>query len=64
MENDNIENCTTPFSNPNEEELSDGKIIVLEHKLEKMRKRTQSRVMRYHKVSDLEEPELHYMKLL
>ena len=64
VENDDIENCTTHFSNPNEEELSDRKIIVLENRLEKMRKRTQSCVMRYHKVSDLEEPELHYMKLL
>ena len=32
--------------------------------LGKMKKRTQSRVMRYHKVSELEDPELDYITRL
>ena len=64
VEDDDIENYTTPFSNPNEEELSEGKIIVFKYGLGKTRKQTQSRVMRYHKVSELEDPELHYMTLV
>ena len=35
MEDDDIENYTTPVSNPDEEELSKGKIIVLKNGLEK-----------------------------
>ena len=63
MEDDDIENYTT-VSNPDEEELSEGKIIVLKNRLGKMRKGTQFLVMKYHKVSELEDPELHYMTLL
>lgn len=54
VEDDNIANYTTPVSNLDKGELEEGK----------MRKWTQSRVMKYHKVSKLEEPELHYMTLL
>ena len=64
MEDDDIENHTTPVSNPNEEELSEGKIIVLKNRLGKMTKQTQFRVIGYHKVSKLEDSELHYMPLL
>ena len=35
VEDDDIENYTTPVSNPDEEELSKGKIIVLKNGLEK-----------------------------
>ena len=63
MEDHVIENYTTPVSNPDEEELIKGKIMVLKNELGKMRKRTQSRVRRYHKVSKLEDPELCYMTL-
>lgn len=35
MEDDDIENYTTPVSNPDEEELSEGKIIVLKMGVEK-----------------------------
>ena len=59
VEDDDIKNYTTPVSN-HDEEKSEGKITVLKNKLGKMRKRTQSHVMRYHKVSELEDPELHY----
>ena len=57
VEDDDIKNYTIPASN-HDEEKSEGKIIVLKNKLGKMRKRTQSHVMRYHKVSELEDPEL------
>ena len=40
VEDDDIENYTTPVSNPNEEELSERKIIVLIKGLGKIQKRT------------------------
>ena len=49
MEDHDIENFTTPFSNLIEEELSEGKIMKRTEET-KMRKRTQSRVIRYHRV--------------
>ena len=64
MEGDDTENYTTTVSNSDEEQLSEGKIMVLKNRFEKMRKQTQYHVMRYHKVSELEVPELHYMTLL
>ena len=63
VEDDDIENYFTPV-NSDEEKLSEGKIIVLKNGLGKMRKGTQSRVKRYHKFSELEDPELHVMTLL
>ena len=64
VEDNDIENYTTPVSNPDEEELSEENFIVLKNGPGKMRKRTQSRIMRYHKVSELEDPELHCMTFL
>ena len=37
LEDDDIEICTTPVSNPDEEELGEGKIIVLKNGLGKMK---------------------------
>ena len=64
VEDNDIENYTTPVSNPDEEELNEENFIILKNGPEKMRKRTQSRIMRYHKVSELEDPELHFMTFL
>ena len=64
LEEDDIENYTTPVSNTNDLETEDEKIIHLKNELGKMRKRTQPIVIRYHKVSLLKDPELHYMTLL
>ena len=63
-EEDDIENYTTPVSNTNDLETGNEKIIQLKNKLGKMRKRAQPIVIRYHKVSLLKDPELHYMTLL
>ena len=64
LEEDDIENYTTPVSNTNDLETGNEKTIELKNELGKMRKRTQPIVIRYHKVSLLKDPELHYMTLL
>ena len=53
-----------PVSNTNDLETGNEKIIQLKNELGKMRKRAQPIVIRYHKVSVLKDPELHYMTLL
>ena len=64
LEDDDIENYTTPVSNINDLETGNEKTIKLKNELGKMRKITQPIVIRYHKVSLLKDPELYYMTLL
>ena len=63
MEDGDSGNYTYLVSNSNEEELIEEETTVLKNEIGKIRKGTQSRVMRYHKNSELEDPEL-YSKIL
>ena len=59
MEDDDSGNYTSLVSNSNEEELIEEETTVLKNEIGKIRKGSQSRVMRYHKNSELEDPELY-----
>ena len=64
VEEDDIKNYTMPVSNASEVKTVKETIIELKDGLGRMRKRRQPVVIRYHKVSLLKDPELHYMTML
>ena len=67
IDTDDIRQYTTAVSSCDievDESKSKSEIITLKNGMGKMRKRTRSCVMRYHKVSKMKDPEMYYMILL
>ena len=67
IDTDDIRQYTTAVSSCDvevDESKSKSEIITLKNEMGKMRKRTRSCVMRYHKVSKMKDPEMYYMILL
>ena len=63
IQSDEIKSYTVLVSNIDDVKLNPS-IIVLKNELGKMRKRSQSCFIRFHKVSKLKSPEDHYLRFL